>query len=117
MPRVLLIDDDTEFLDVLSEWLTGRGHEVSTLSDGTAVLTALDEFQPDLVVLDGLLRGTSGSTVAQEIETQRQLRIIYVSGLPRDEFPADRPVFQKPIDLDVLDRFIREEVRAAADGT
>lgn len=110
MARVLLIDDDPELLDILGEWLTNRGHEIVALSDPDQALRAAEDFDPELVILDGLFQGTTGRAIASELEAGKNLRLIYLSGLPREEFPPDRLVLQKPIDLEVLDQIIRRTV-------
>ncbi|HWV38815.1 MAG TPA: response regulator [Vulgatibacter sp.] len=112
MTRVLLIDDDPELLEILGEWLTGRGHLVRTARDAAGAVAAVKEFGPDLVLLDGVLRGTSGQEVAQELERHAPVRVVFLSGLPRDELPPDRLVLQKPIDLDELDRVLRNPASA-----
>lgn len=118
MVKVLLIDDDQELLDILGEWLSSRGHEIRSVSDPNEANQAVASFAPDLVILDGLFRGTTGQEIATEIEAGTKTRIIYLSGLPREELPPDRVVLQKPIDLEVLDQIIRlvvanEDVPAA----
>jgi len=110
MARVLLIDDDPELLDILGEWLSSRGHEIRSLSDPRQAHPVVNEFRPELVILDGLFQGTTGQAIASSLETKGRLRLIFLSGLPRDELPADRLVLQKPIDLDVLDQIIRRAV-------
>ncbi len=112
MPKVLLIDDDPDLLDILGEWLSSRGHVIRAISDPSTAHPVMVEFRPDLVVLDGLFRGTTGQAIASDLESDGQMRIIYLSGLPRNELPADRIVLQKPIDLDVLDRIIRSVARS-----
>lgn len=108
MTRVLLIDDDPELLEILGEWLSGRGHVVRTTRDAARAVEAVKEFEPDLVLLDGVLRGTTGQEVAQELERHGPVRVVFLSGLPRDELPPDRLVLQKPIDLDDLDQVLRD---------
>jgi len=113
MARVLLIDDDREILEVLGEWLAGRGHAVRLLTDGLRAQEEAHRFAPDVVILDGLLRGTTGPAVAERLRASGHERgIIYLSGLPRSELPQDVPVLEKPIDLDALERTIRRLVAA-----
>ncbi|HEY0839994.1 MAG TPA: response regulator [Vulgatibacter sp.] len=116
MTRVLLIDDDPELLDILAEWLTGRGHAVRTANEAKAALRTAEEFGPDLVLLDGVLRGATGQEVAHQLESSGAIRVVFLSGLPRDELPADRVVLQKPIDLDALDRIVRDPSAAWRTG-
>lgn len=114
MARVLLVDDDSEILEVLGEWLSGRGHAVRLLDDGHRAPEEAHRFAPDVVILDGLLRGTTGPAVAQRLrESGHRRGIIYLSGLPRGELPFGVPVLEKPIDLDVLERTIRRVAAAA----
>jgi DNA-binding response OmpR family regulator len=107
MARVLLIDDDHELLDVLGEWLMCRGHAVRLLADGHRAFEEARDFGPDVVLLDGVLRGITGPVVAERLRAGGHSGIIYLSGLPRGELPCDVPLIEKPIDLDVLDRTIQ----------
>jgi DNA-binding response OmpR family regulator len=52
MPRVLLIDDDNELLDVLSLAFEEAGYEVATAADGRAGLAAMTRERPDAIVSD-----------------------------------------------------------------
>jgi DNA-binding response OmpR family regulator len=52
MPRVLLIDDDNELLDVLSLAFEEAGYEVVTAADGRAGLSAIAQRRPDAIVSD-----------------------------------------------------------------
>ncbi|WP_373048293.1 response regulator [Vulgatibacter sp.] len=110
MARVLLIDDDRELLEVLGEWLVCRGHAVRLLADGFQAPEEAHDFGPDVVLLDGLLRGTTGPAVAERLRAGGHRGIIYLSGLPRGQLPRDVPVIEKPIDLDALDRTIAQMV-------
>lgn len=110
MARVLLIDDDDELLEVLGEWLRFRGHLVHLLADGLRAEEEANAFLPDVVLLDGVLKGTTGTDVATRLRSGGHHGIIFLSGLPRGELPQDVPVFEKPIDLEALERTIRHMV-------
>ncbi|WP_028317062.1 response regulator transcription factor [Desulfobulbus elongatus] len=66
--RILLIDDDTELCDLLTEYLTQEGCTVSTCHDGRQGLTAALAGHHDFVILDVMLPGCNG------IDLLRQLR-------------------------------------------
>lgn len=102
----MLIDDDEEILELLAEWLSGRGHEVKTLADGAQAVEEARRFRPDVVVLDGVLRGTTGVAVAGQLRGELDCRIIFLSGLSRKELPAEEEVLEKPIDLHLLEERI-----------
>lgn len=113
--RVMLIDDDREILDLLAEWLGGRGYEVRTLCEGTHALEEARRFRPHAVVLDGVLRGTTGVAVAQRLRAEGvEARIVFLSGLSRTELPSGELVLEKPIDLQVLERTLFEAPRGGA---
>ena len=68
MARVLIVDDDPEVLDLLSDLLTGHGYTVQTASTGAAALVAMRERQPDAILLDLNISGTlDGRTVLKAI--------------------------------------------------
>jgi DNA-binding response OmpR family regulator len=52
MAGLLLVDDDTDIADTLSEFLRGEGYRVRVASNGEEALRLLDEELPDLVLLD-----------------------------------------------------------------
>ena len=68
--RVLLIDDEADFLTSVSYWLTSKGYEVSQASSGEQGLAVLKERRHDLVFLDVLMPGIDG------IETLRRIRAL-----------------------------------------
>lgn len=68
MPRVLLIDDDTELCALHEEVLRSEGFDVALAYDGESGLEAMAASPPDIVVLDVMMPGMGG------VETLRQMR-------------------------------------------
>ena len=68
--RVLLIDDEADFLESISYWLTSKGYEVRKASSGEQGLAILKEHKPDIVFLDVMMPEMDG------IETLRRIRAI-----------------------------------------
>jgi len=58
--RILLVDDDPDIVDYLGLFLEDHGYEVSSANRSSSALTALDEVDPDAVILDVVLPGRSG---------------------------------------------------------
>ena len=52
MKKVLIIDDDSESLTVISLILSASGFTVSSIRDGREVFSRIDNFQPDVILLD-----------------------------------------------------------------
>ena len=61
--RIVLADDERDFVDVLAERLSLRGHAVRVAPDGAAALAALAEAPSDILVLDWFMPGLSGPEV------------------------------------------------------
>jgi CheY-like chemotaxis protein len=86
--RVLIADDNKDAADGLSLILRNMGHEVRTARDGLEALSAVAEFQPDVVLLDIGMPLLSGYEVARRIREQpggAQLTLIALTGSSQDE--------------------------------
>ena len=79
--RVLLVDDEKDFIEMLAQRLETRGFEVTTASSGEAALGALKEGEFDVVVLDVLMPGKDGIETLKEIKEIRPLlHVIMLTG-------------------------------------
>jgi PAS domain S-box-containing protein len=65
--RVLVVDDNVDAAESAAALLSIWGHEVRTVHDGLSVLRHVEEFRPDIVLLDIGLPGKSGYDVAREL--------------------------------------------------
>ena len=79
--KVLLVDDETDFIDSLSSRLEVRGLTVSTSSCGTEALDLLHEQKFDVVVLDLSMPGMDGLEVLRKMKDEApDTEIIMLSG-------------------------------------
>ena len=79
--KVLLVDDELEFVEMLSERLAARGFSVSKAWDGRQALLRLSEVGPDVVVLDVQMPGMDGLTVLREIrQTSPLTEVLMLTG-------------------------------------
>jgi len=71
MPRkkIMIIDDDKEFLEELKETLNLNGYEVAAFSDGTSAMEVVFKIKPNIILLDLKLKGKSGFQVAYELKS------------------------------------------------
>jgi len=83
--KILLADDDRDLLDVTAYALRREGFNVLAASDGTQALQRWETDQPDLVILDVGMPGTSGFEVCRRIRQDGATPIILLSGLTSDE--------------------------------
>ncbi len=80
--KVLLVDDEKDFALTLAERLGMRGIQVSTAFSGEEALNLLETYQPDVMVLDLMMPGMSGSTVLGRVKNlYPNLPIILLTGL------------------------------------
>lgn len=78
-PRILVVDDDAALRVLLGEYLSGAGFEVATVEDGQAMDAWLGENEPDLVILDLMLPGDDGLTLARRLRSGTDVPIIMLS--------------------------------------
>ena len=78
-PRVLVVDDERHIVEFVAMGLEGRGMTVRGASDGHRALLGVDEFDPDVVVLDLMLPGLSGFEVAGRIRAKSGIPILMLS--------------------------------------
>ena|SRR5687768_429643 len=84
MPSILLVDDDPNFLDLLSRFLQQEGYSVKTAANGWEALLVLDQEPIDLILLDVMMPGMDGITflkIAQSAQRALSAAVIVVTAL------------------------------------
>lgn len=79
MTRILVVEDEESFSDALSFMLKREGFDVTVAADGNAAVSEFDANGADLVLLDLMLPGISGTEVCKNIRTKSNVPIIMVS--------------------------------------
>jgi two-component system, OmpR family, response regulator RegX3 len=79
MTRVLVVEDEESFSDALSYMLRREGYEVEVAANGHEALQTFDRGGADLVLLDLMLPGLSGTEVCRELRTRSHVPIIMVT--------------------------------------
>lgn len=80
--RVLVVDDDRDYVDILRMHLERRGFAVTTASCGNEALERLQEAKPDVVLLDVMMPDLTGFDVLRRIRdtpTTASLPVILIS--------------------------------------
>src|SRR5579872_1340284 len=78
--HILVVDDQQEICDVVQEYLTGEGYRVSIAHDGASMRRVLSQSRVDLVILDLMLPGEDGLTLARELRSESGIGIIILTG-------------------------------------
>ena len=72
-PRIMVIDDNVEFLEELENLLTLGGYDVTAISDSTKIYDAALKNKPDLILLDLKMSPKSGFQIADETKNSSLL--------------------------------------------
>jgi two-component system, OmpR family, response regulator len=78
--HILVVDDQQEICDLVQEYLTGEGYRVSAAHDGPGMRRVLSQHQVDLVILDLMLPGEDGLTLARGLRSESAIGIIILTG-------------------------------------
>lgn len=87
--HILIVDDDPQIADLLSDYLQKHGYRVTTARDGHQMWRELKKYQIDLVVLDIMLPGDDGITLCRKLREESEVLIIMLSAAGEE---ADRIV-------------------------
>lgn len=79
--NIILVDDDTDYLKVMSSWLQAVGYSVDTATSGKEALKKIEEKKPLAVFLDLRMPEMDGVEVLRRIRAKdRELPVIIVTG-------------------------------------
>ena len=78
--HILVVDDQKEICDVIQQYLSSEGYRVSVANDGTAMRRIFSEGPVDLVILDLMLPGEDGLTLARALREESPVGIIILTG-------------------------------------
>src|SRR5579864_8225147 len=79
--RVLVVDDEPQFLRALQTGLRGAGYEVDTATSGADALTSIGLAPPQAVILDLVLPDRRGTDVCRELRGWSEVPVIVVSAV------------------------------------
>lgn len=103
---VLLVDDNLQVREVLSEGLRDMGFAVETAYDGLDGLQALERLAPDALVVDFAMPRMNGAELASRVQRMRpDLPVIMITGFADQAAIADLDelvILHKPFDVEVL---------------
>jgi DNA-binding response OmpR family regulator len=119
---ILLIEDDKDLREIVSELLSDNGHSVFTAADGAQALRLLDTGRiprPCLVLLDWVMQPMSGQEFLDALQRRSdssQLHVLVVTAAT-NVHPASLPVvgvLPKPFDIETLLALVSNHCRGPA---
>lgn len=104
--KVLLVDDEEEFVETLAERMRTRGMDVSTSNSGANALQLVDDEDFDVVVLDLKMPGVDGIEALKRIKRRRpEIQVVLLTGHATVEKGVEAikegalEFLEKPVDL------------------
>jgi len=106
MSRLLVIDDEESILDIIQFIFVNEGYEVKTISNPTLAFGAIENFKPDVILLDIKMPEMDGRDLCMQLKSKYTIPVILVSANNNLEetyanYRADG-FLSKPFDIDVL---------------
>ena len=86
--KILIIDDEEDFIESLDSILTDKGYDVGTACSGKEALEKAVSFHPDLIILDLVMPGMSGNEVCEKIRKNPALErtpVLIMTGFDNGE--------------------------------
>jgi DNA-binding response OmpR family regulator len=116
VPRILIVDDENDFIELVKFRLADLGCEFLVANDGVQALSQARQFKPDLILLDILLPDLDGLSICQMLRRQpstKKTPVIFMSALTSEVTRRTVAVqaddfFTKPLDLPRLEKRIVE---------
>jgi CheY-like chemotaxis protein len=114
--RILIIDDEKDFLDSLKLGFESEGYEIVTAQDGEEGLAKAKDIRPDLIICDIRMPKKDGFMVLKEIRQDVILRRIpFIMLTVIDDFERLKDAYQdeadfyvtKPVELFILTKNVR----------
>ena len=122
--KLLLVDDEEEFVKALAERLKMRDLRSDTVLDGEEALSFVEDQEPDVMVLDLKMPGIDGMEVLRQVRKAYpniQVIILTGHGTEKHEEEAKRlgafDYLEKPVNLDVLVKKMKAAYRRKMEDT
>ncbi len=122
--RILLVDDNIDYVTSLSLLLRAKRHDVRIAHDAPEALAAVAEFKPDIAFLDIGLPTMDGFELARQVKLRagESIYLVAVSGWGQDEYKrrAEHAGFSsylvKPVDLSAISAILTARSKPASQG-
>lgn len=117
MHKILVVDDEFEVREVLTDFLEWKKFEVQAAEDGLVGLQLYDTFKPDLAIVDVRMPNLDGPGFSRKILAKNpEFPIIIISGYLK-QYNADeiralgvREIINKPLNFETLHKVIKKHL-------
>lgn len=124
--KVLIVDDDADFVEAISTLLEAKGYEIISASNGKDGFEQAKKQVPGLILLDVMIAGKSeGFDAARSLKndkTTKDIPVVLITGIKKDMnlpfgFEPDenwlpvKAVLEKPVKPDMLLKVVQEHIK------
>lgn len=124
--KILIIDDDADFVEAITTLLDAKGYQVASAPDGEKGFAEAKANVPDLILLDVMMtRQSEGFDVAAKLKGDKATKdvpIVMITGIrkemnlpfgfePDDQWLPVKTVLEKPIKPEVLLKTVEEHIK------
>ncbi len=93
--KVLVVDDEEDFLFTMEYWLKSKGYEVKTANDGFQAIDIAKEFDPNIIILDINMPGIDGVETLRRIrEFNKEVPVLIITAFVGEERVAEASSYQ-----------------------
>ena len=96
--KVLVVEDEIKLAELLNDYLTQAGMKVKIVADGAQVLDVIDQYRPDIILLDIMLPNKDGLSLCRDIRDIELMKHI--------------PIIMTTARVDEIDRLLGLEIGA-----
>ncbi|MDD5644258.1 MAG: response regulator [bacterium] len=123
--KILIVDDDVDFVEAIKTLLEAKGYEVFSAENGMDGFNQAKKNKPDLIILDVMMATkTEGFDVARKIQKEDSTKgtpVIMITGIrkemslpfgfePNEDFLPVKAVLEKPIKPEILLKKVEESI-------
>lgn len=120
MKKILIVDDEKDIVDVLMQTLRSSDYRVKAIADSKSLNQMIEEYKPDILLLDFLLADENGGEICYELKKDKAttfLPIVLISAFSnlaemQSIYKCDAYIL-KPFDLIKLLNIIRDCIMGA----
>jgi len=94
--RIIIVDDEPDFRDMLTILLSNEGFEIETAEDGSDFLEKVDSFNPVLVILDVMMPGLTTKEILKKLKEKRSNPKIILLTVVRYSKKEQKKLFKMP---------------------
>jgi DNA-binding response OmpR family regulator len=119
-PRILIVDDDADLLDITQAFLESRGYDVGRAQSGDEAMKLIESSRPNLILLDVMMPKMDGFRLCRVVKSDARFRHIPVIFLTAKDDAQSRMEGQKcggddyltkPFDLDALEVRVKAQLK------